>query len=143
MRFLSSSAAETLAIGQELGSRLPANTIVSLFGDLGAGKTTLIKGLTYGAIGCPEGQVSSPTFAYLNIYTGTRGVRELYHFDLYRLTGAEDFIGMGFDEFLDAGAICCIEWAERIAALLPAGTLEIHLTHAGGDQRTIEIRGFE
>lgn len=140
MRFLSSSAAETLSIGQELGSKLQANAIVSLFGELGAGKTTLIKGLTSGAIGCPEVHVSSPTFAYLNIYSGTREVRELYHFDLYRLSGSEDFIGMGFDEFLDAGGICCIEWAERIAPLLPAGTIEIFLTHAGGDQRAIEIR---
>jgi tRNA threonylcarbamoyladenosine biosynthesis protein TsaE len=81
--------------------------------------------------------VTSPTFVYLNIYEGKLPV---YHFDLYRLHDADEFLGMGFDEFFEAGGICCVEWSERIEPLLPTPRVEIHLSAPHPEQRRIEVR---
>ena len=120
----------------KLGKRLQPNSILCFFGDLGAGKTTFIQGLTAGVLGAPTEEVNSPTFTYLNIY---RGNSTLYHFDLYRLRDADEFLSMGFDETFDAGGITCIEWAEKISSIIPEGTIYVKMTHLGGDQRNIEI----
>jgi len=135
-RYLSHSAAETLEQGHQLGQHLPLNSIVCLFGELAAGKTTFVKGLVQGATNLDKAVVQSPTFTYLNIYEGTQTV---YHFDLYRLHDIDEFLSMGFDEYFEAGGICCIEWSERLGDYLPATSLKIHLTHAGHDQRWIQI----
>jgi tRNA threonylcarbamoyladenosine biosynthesis protein TsaE len=136
--FISHSAEETREFGMKLGAALPPNTVLCFFGDLGAGKTTFIQGLTAGVLGAPAEEVNSPTFTYLNIY---RGNHTLYHFDLYRLRDADEFLSMGFDETFDAGGITCIEWAEKIAAIIPEGTIHVKMAHLGGDQRKIEIHG--
>ena len=81
----------------------------------------------------------SPTFVYLNIYDGSREKR-VYHFDLYRLKNAEEFLGMGFDDYFQAGGVCCVEWAERIEELLPPNCLRIKMTHRSEQERLIEIR---
>lgn len=133
-RIVTQSAAETKGLGEEMGRQLPPDSILCFFGDLGAGKTTFIQGLVAGATGCEE--VNSPTFVYLNIYPGGRTV---YHFDLYRLKSAEEFLKMGFDEYFYAGGICCIEWAERIEALLPPHCYHILMAHKGERQREIQI----
>lgn len=135
-RFVSQSLNETHAFGKELGSRLTANTVICFFGGLGSGKTTLIKGLAAGAAGYPPQYVNSPTFVYLNIYEGTQTV---YHFDLYRLRDAEEFLSMGFEEHFSAGGICCIEWAERILPIIPAEWIQVHMQEAGGDIREIKV----
>lgn len=124
------SETETYDLGYRLGSKLEDNGVVCFFGDLAAGKTTFIKGLTAGAAAFPDSEVSSPTFVYLNIYQGNR---KIYHFDLYRLRDADEFLSMGFDEFFTAGGICCIEWSERIPLLLPEGCLKVVMSHAGGE----------
>lgn len=134
--FISHSAAETAAIGRQVGQTLPPRTVVCLFGDLGAGKTTFIKGLVAGATGVDPDEVHSPTFVYLSIYEGQKPV---YHFDLYRLRDIDEFLSMGFDEYFDAEGICCIEWSERIARYLPAKSMRVQLEHAGEDKRTITI----
>jgi tRNA threonylcarbamoyladenosine biosynthesis protein TsaE len=118
------SAAETIAVGVEIGKSLAANSVLAFAGDLGAGKTTLIKGITAGVTGLSPDEVSSPTFVYLNVYEGRL---PLFHFDLYRLDNGESFLAMGFEEFFEAGGICCIEWAERITEWLPAVTRRISL----------------
>ena len=82
-----------------------------LFRRAAAGKTTFIKGLIHAAAQIASSEVQSPTFNYLNIYEGRKTI---YHFDLYRLRDRDEFLSMGFDEFFDAGGICCIEWSERI-----------------------------
>lgn len=125
-----------MSLGRQLGQRLAPHAVVCFFGDLAAGKTTFIKGLVEGASGVDSAHVQSPTFTYLHIYEGRQTV---YHFDLYRLRDGEEFLSMGFDEYLDAGGICCIEWSERIAAYLPASCLQITLMHAGDDNRIITL----
>ena len=108
-----------------------------LFGDLGAGKTTLVKGILDGAQGKEHPHtLTSPTFTYLNIYPGTP---TFYHFDLYRLRDADEFLSMGFEEFLAANGICCLEWSEKIQPLIPEEAVRVTIQHAGGDQRTIYV----
>lgn len=119
------------------GMTLPVNSVVCFFGDLGAGKTTFIKGLLEGAAELDASEVQSPTFTYLNIYEGTKTV---FHFDLYRLKDSDEFLSMGFDEYFEAGGICCIEWSERISSYLPDGCIQIFLEHAGENKRLITIK---
>ena len=114
--FLTKTPEETFELGRKLGAELPPNSLITLYGDLGVGKTTFIKGLVAGAAELPPHEVSSPTFNYLNIYSGKQ---TLYHFDLYRLKNGEEFFLMGFDEYFSMPGICCIEWPETIAAKLP------------------------
>jgi tRNA threonylcarbamoyladenosine biosynthesis protein TsaE len=140
MRFHSTSNTETAAIGGQLATKLAPGSIVTFFGELGAGKTTCIKGIATALTGMPEEAINSPTFGYMHIYPGRIPV---YHFDLYRLNNSGEFIDMGFDEYLYADGVCCIEWSERIADILPAGAITISATHAGGDNRIIEIMGIE
>jgi tRNA threonylcarbamoyladenosine biosynthesis protein TsaE len=132
--WISESPEQTTFIGREIGSILRAGCVLCLYGDLGAGKTTLIKGIAAAVTGTPLHEVTSPTFTYLNIYEGKC---PLYHFDLYRLQGAEQFLAMGFGEFLDFGGICCIEWADRIQSILPKGTQTLCLLHRGEHKREI------
>lgn len=115
-----------------------------LFGDLGAGKTTLVKGIAKGlqkkgrlenhSQEGMESQVTSPTFTYLNIYAGSP---PLYHFDLYRLRDGDEFLSMGFEEFLHGSGICCLEWSEKITPLIPPEAIQVTLLHQGGDKRAI------
>lgn len=135
-RIITSETAETRQLGKTLGQKLAPNTVVCFLGDLGAGKTTFIQGLVAGATGCPPEDVSSPTFVYLNIYEGAKTV---YHFDLYRLKDPEEFVKMGFDEFFQAGGICCVEWSERIANLLPPDAVQVRISHVSEHEREIEI----
>jgi tRNA threonylcarbamoyladenosine biosynthesis protein TsaE len=135
-QILSQSSSETISIAYELGKSLPLNTVICFFGDLAAGKTTFIKGLVHGAAGIDPIDVQSPTFTYLHIYQGEKVV---YHFDLYRLRDIDEFLSMGFDEYFEAGGICCIEWSERIVSYLPANCMQIHMEHAGEDKRLIKI----
>lgn len=130
------SEAETIALGREFGKSLPDNSVICFFGDLGAGKTTFIKGLANGIADYPPEKVNSPTFVYLNIYSGTKNV---YHFDLYRLRDSDEFLSMGFEEMFNADGICCIEWSEKIADLLPSHCLYVTMSHVGDHQRTIRI----
>lgn len=132
--YITHSAEETIALGNRIGKMLPENSIVCLFGDLASGKTTLVKGI---AEACSSPQpVTSPTFVYLHIY---EGARILYHFDLYRLQNPEEFLAMGFDEHLFAGGVCCIEWSERIASLLPQHCMRITMSHAEQGTRKITV----
>ena len=117
MLFRSLSAQDTQDIGTRLGRRLGPNSVVCLFGDLGAGKTTFVKGIAGAVAEAQPEQITSPTFVYLQIYKGPCAV---YHFDLYRLRDADEFLSMGFEEFLFSGGVACIEWSEKIASLLPA-----------------------
>lgn len=131
------SESETIAVGIELGKALSANQVVCLFGDLGAGKTTLAKGIVMGAAGIATENVNSPTFVYLNIYQGHP--LTVYHFDLYRLKDCDEFLSMGFDEYFSAGGVCCVEWSERIAPLVPDDYIKITLVHQGEKERLITL----
>jgi tRNA threonylcarbamoyladenosine biosynthesis protein TsaE len=135
-QYLSQSPVETFELGRKLGKELPIPTVVCLFGELAAGKTTFIKGLVSGAAEIDPSEVQSPTFTYLHIYEGKKTV---FHFDLYRLRDIDEFLSMGFDEYFDAEGICCIEWSERISSYLPSNSLSIFLEHVKEDERLITI----
>lgn len=122
---------ETLAFGRKMASLLPRNSILALSGDLGAGKTTFVQGLALG-LGIEE-VVQSPTFVILNAYQD-----RLFHFDLYRLKKPSDFTSLGFEEYFQKEGICAIEWPDRIAPLLPPGTLFLHFSYSGTG-RTAEV----
>jgi tRNA threonylcarbamoyladenosine biosynthesis protein TsaE len=134
--FLSQSEEETRQLGYTFGKQLPKNSVVYFLGELGAGKTTFIKGLTEGISGFDPDHVNSPTFSYLNIYPGTLTV---YHFDLYRMKNSAEFLSMGFEDYFDQDGICCIEWSERIADLLPSHVIAVTLTHVGQNLRQIQF----
>jgi tRNA threonylcarbamoyladenosine biosynthesis protein TsaE len=138
VRIITASEEETRTLGYKIGKKLSPGAIVCFFGELAAGKTTLIKGLVKGVTGCSEDAVNSPTFVYLNIYDGDTKV---YHFDLYRLTNPQQFLGLGFDEMLFGNGISCIEWSERIQSLLPSSIIRIEMAHCGENSRSIEIYG--
>lgn len=136
-KLLSYSEDQTLEIGRQVGASLNKNRVVCLFGDLGAGKTTLVKGIAKGAANYSSEGVNSPTFTYLNIYEGTTSI---YHFDLYRIKDSQEFIEMGFDEFFSEEGICCIEWSERIEEILPKNFLAIEMKNCGETAREIFIK---
>ncbi|NGX60601.1 MAG: tRNA threonylcarbamoyladenosine biosynthesis protein TsaE [Chlamydiae bacterium] len=128
-------AQATIDFGIKIGETLPKQTLVAFFGELGAGKTTLIKGIVEGTTGISRENVSSPTFNYLNIYEGKKGV--CYHFDLYRLQGVDEFLSLGFEEYFLSEGICLIEWSEKIVSLLPPKTHFFTLEHAGVTSRIL------
>ncbi len=130
------SVEETIAFGKTLAGELSCGTVLCFTGDLGTGKTTLIKGIVEGLTGVEASSVTSPTFTYLQIYGKKPSV---YHFDLYRLESEEDFLALGFEEFLFGDGICCIEWSERIARLLPESVKRIHLEHINESERMISL----
>lgn len=135
--WVSTSPQETEKIGENLGKEALPGMVFCFFGDLAAGKTTFIKGFVKGACQIDPEQVTSPTFVYLNIYEGNHIV---YHFDLYRLHTLQEFLQMGFDEYLEGDGISCIEWSERIIEKLPKKSIYIELTHLGEYKRQITIR---
>ncbi|ARA94188.1 MAG: tRNA (adenosine(37)-N6)-threonylcarbamoyltransferase complex ATPase subunit type 1 TsaE [Bacteroidetes bacterium] len=129
------SEAETRALGAELAPRLSPGDVVALYGDLGAGKTQLVKGIC-AALGVDPTLVSSPTFTIVQEYAGHTG--PLYHIDAYRIADPAEFFELGYEEYFYGEGLCFVEWPERVEALLPPHTLRLRLTHAGGDRRRIE-----
>ncbi|MCI9120541.1 MAG: tRNA (adenosine(37)-N6)-threonylcarbamoyltransferase complex ATPase subunit type 1 TsaE [Oscillibacter sp.] len=124
MEYLSHSEAETEALGRRLAAVLPPGAVVAYQGGLGMGKTAFTRGLARG-LGY-EGRVTSPTFTIVNEYEGEGGV-PLFHFDLYRLEGAEDLFDIGWEDYLDRGGVCAVEWSERAAEALPEGVVSVSI----------------
>lgn len=122
--YFSNSVLETLSAGSSFAKRLKPHDIVACSGDLGAGKTHFIKGIASHFSFDPT-EVNSPTFVYVNQYEGPALC--LYHFDLYRLTKAQDFYSMGLDEYFFQNGICLIEWPSIIVTALPSNTYFVHL----------------
>jgi tRNA threonylcarbamoyladenosine biosynthesis protein TsaE len=136
--FETHSDEETRALGRELAGLLPERGVVLLIGDLGAGKTTLTKGIVEGRNAGSADDVSSPTFTLIHEYGEPVMV---YHVDLYRLDTLEEVSRLGLEELFDRPALTLIEWGERFPELLPADRAEIRLKHVTGaeDQRAIEL----
>jgi tRNA threonylcarbamoyladenosine biosynthesis protein TsaE len=124
----------TLAVAAEFAQTLNPGDVVALCGGLGAGKTHFSKGIVSG-LGCVAA-VSSPTFTLVQEYHGGR--LPVYHFDLYRLESPTELLGIGWDDYLDAGGVCLVEWADKFPALLPGHTqwLQFHVT--GEQSRRVE-----
>lgn len=135
-RYFSESEEDTIRIGREIGKKITPGSVLCLEGDLGAGKTTLTRGIALSVTECDGVAVSSPTFSYLNIYEGKN---TLYHYDLYRLASPSEFFAMGFEENLETEGICCIEWAEKIASFLPSTVLKIQMKFIDSSKREIVI----
>ncbi|HBR14910.1 MAG TPA: tRNA (adenosine(37)-N6)-threonylcarbamoyltransferase complex ATPase subunit type 1 TsaE [Candidatus Omnitrophica bacterium] len=139
IRFISKDQEETIRFGEQLGGRLRATDIVCLFGELGSGKTTFVKGVAMG-MKISAKKVSSPTFILMNLYEGRV---PLYHFDLYRLGDGAGILSLGYEEFLYGQGIAVVEWADRLGTLLPKEYLAIHLNHRKeGKGRTIEMKAW-
>ena len=133
------SEAETIALGERLARELPPRGVVLLIGNLGAGKTTLAKGIVHGSGAAPADEVSSPTFTLIHEFGNGR----VYHIDLYRLDEPREVATLGLDELFDRDALVLIEWGERFPQILPAERTEIRIRSTGDDEREIEVtRGF-
>ncbi len=128
------SEEETVALGESLAAELPAKVAVLLIGNLGAGKTTLAKGIVKGLGAAHPDEVSSPTFTLIHEY-GPR----VYHVDLYRLDRAEQVASIGLDEIFDREAVVLVEWGERFPELMPEERVEITLRSVGDREREIVI----
>lgn len=136
LRFKTHSGEETQAVGRQLARLLPAHGLVLLIGNLGAGKTTLTKGIAEGLGAAKSDEVSSPTFTLIHEYGDPL---QIYHVDLYRLETEEQVRRLGLDELMDRQAIVLVEWGERFDSLFPERRIEIRFTNTGGDSRLIEV----
>ena len=134
--FLTGSEDETIAAGREIARRLRAPALVLLIGELGAGKTTLAKGIVSGLGAAPAEDVASPTFTLIHEYGGDPKV---YHIDLYRLDRVPEMETLGLDDLWDQQAIVLVEWGEKFSRQLPPDRIEIHLEHLEGEERRITV----
>ncbi|MDQ6759585.1 MAG: tRNA (adenosine(37)-N6)-threonylcarbamoyltransferase complex ATPase subunit type 1 TsaE [Acidobacteriota bacterium] len=132
--WLSQSEDETIAIGQEIARELPSKAAVLLIGNLGAGKTTLSKGIVQGLGAATAEDVSSPTFTLIHEYSP-----RVIHIDLYRLDRPEEIATLGLDEIFDRDAVVLIEWGERFPDLMPAQRMEVRLAVVDENSRTISL----
>lgn len=126
-------------LGTELGRRLGRGDIVALHGPLGAGKTTLVKGIARSLL--IEEPVTSPSFTLIAEYDGCREGLPiiLYHVDLYRLNHPQEIEDLGLEEILGASGICVIEWAEKAAEFLPDSAIQVEIALLNGENRSVEI----
>jgi tRNA threonylcarbamoyladenosine biosynthesis protein TsaE len=132
--FQTPSVEATHHLGTTLGQALERGSVVALSGNLGAGKTHFTQGIAAG-LGVDRRLVSSPTFSLIQEYAGRLPV---FHFDTYRLKNIDEFLDLGFDEYLSYNGVCIIEWAERVAEVLPTDTLTIRLTAIGETTRQFD-----
>jgi tRNA threonylcarbamoyladenosine biosynthesis protein TsaE len=129
------SIEETLNFGERLAREVQRGDVIALFGDLGAGKTALVKGLARG-LGVTQA-VTSPTFTLVHEYSGGR--LPLFHIDLYRLDTVEQALAIGIEDYLNGMGVTAIEWAEKIEPLLPAHTTRVRIAWLGENARRIEV----
>jgi len=134
---ITKSPEETAAFGKDISVKLRDKDIVALYGDLGSGKTQIVKGICAG-LGVKE-TVNSPTFIIVNEYTSEK-IKNIYHFDLYRMKTEDEIINIGFDDYLNNSGIILIEWPEHAERLLPDEIIKIHLAHSVEDENHRYIR---
>jgi tRNA threonylcarbamoyladenosine biosynthesis protein TsaE len=132
---ISHSQDETIEYGRRLAAELRPGSVLALSGELGAGKTCLVKGIARG-LGVQQ-EVTSPTFTLIHEYRDGR--LPLYHVDLYRLDSVEAAVGIGIEEYLPGDGVTVIEWAEKIESLLPLGTKRLRLSLVNDTSRRIEV----
>jgi tRNA threonylcarbamoyladenosine biosynthesis protein TsaE len=137
---LSRSAADTISLGRALAERLPSASTILLIGNLGAGKTTFVKGLAEGLGVARQEDVSSPTFSLIHEYGDPL---RLYHLDLYRLETPAEVLGIGIEELLDSGKHLVIEWGERFPHLWPQNTIRIEFSTRSETDRELRFTGLD
>ena len=136
MEFITQSPEETERLGAALAKVLQPGTVIAYRGDLGAGKTAFTRGLAKG-LGCTD-LVTSPTYTIVNEYLGGR--LPLFHFDMYRLASSDDLWDIGWDDYLDRGGVCAVEWSENVADAME-GAITVCIQKLGEDARKITITG--
>ena len=134
MTILTKSEAETEAAGERFAKTLPDGAVVALYGDLGAGKTAFVRGMARG-MGI-DARVSSPTFTIVNEYLGAR---ELYHFDMYRLASSEELFDIGWEDYLNRGGVCAVEWSENVSDAFEGDEITVRIEKTGDSERVITI----
>ncbi|MBR4863524.1 MAG: tRNA (adenosine(37)-N6)-threonylcarbamoyltransferase complex ATPase subunit type 1 TsaE [Oscillospiraceae bacterium] len=136
MEFITHSPEETEAVGAALGKRLKPGTVLAYTGDLGAGKTAFTRGLARG-LGATD-RVTSPTYTIVNEYLSGR--LPLFHFDMYRLASSDDLWDIGWEDYLERGGICAVEWSENVTDALDS-PVWVKLTKLDENTRRITIEG--
>ncbi|MCD7742105.1 MAG: tRNA (adenosine(37)-N6)-threonylcarbamoyltransferase complex ATPase subunit type 1 TsaE [Ruminococcus sp.] len=140
MKIITRSANETIELGKKIGSRLKGGEVLAYTGGLGAGKTTMTRGISLG-MGLGD-EVTSPTFALVNEYHADTPL-SLYHFDMYRITSSADLETTGFYDYMDDNSVICVEWSENISDELPIDTIYIDIKRVDDDCREITLTGDE
>lgn len=135
--FTTHSEEETIALGRRLAASLAPPKLVVLRGELGAGKTTLIKGIAEGFIAASEEDVTSPTFTLVHEYRGPEAV--VYHIDLYRVDTARELETLGLDDLISENSVLLIEWGEKFARFVRQRDVEIALERLGENERRIKV----
>ena len=137
--YRTATEAETIALGELIARRLPARAVVLLIGNLGAGKTTLAKGIVSGLGAAAADEVASPTFTLIHEYGGGR----VYHIDLYRMEEARELATLGLEDVFDREAVVLIEWGERFPQWMPPERIEIRIEAGENDEREIAVTGLK
>ena len=136
--YISRNESETEALGARLAASLPGGSVVAMYGDLGAGKTAFVRGMARGmGLNC---RVSSPTFTIVNEYLGER---ELIHFDMYRIGSADELFDIGWEDYLNRGAVCAVEWSENVEDAFFGDEIVVRIEKLGDTERKITIEGAE
>ncbi len=134
--FITNSEQETELVGEKLAGQLSGGSVVAMYGDLGAGKTAFVRGMARGmGLSC---RVSSPTFTIVNEYLGER---ELIHFDMYRLSGADELFDIGWEDYLNRGAVCAVEWSENVQDAFFGDEITVSIEKLSDTSRKITIEG--
>ena len=136
--FISHSQLDTEEVGRKLAEKLPGGSVVAMYGDLGAGKTAFVRGMAKGmGLSC---RVSSPTFTIVNEYLGER---DLIHFDMYRLSSADELFDIGWEDYLSRGAVCAVEWSENVQDAFFGDEVVVRIEKLNDTDRKITIEGAE
>ena len=138
MEFLTNSPTETEAVGERLAKILTPGAVIAYCGDLGAGKTAFTRGLARG-LGCTD-MVTSPTYTIVNEYLSGR--MPLFHFDMYRLRSSDDLWDIGWEDYLDRGGVCAVEWSENVTDAME-NAIFVRIEKIGEESRRIIIEGVE
>jgi tRNA threonylcarbamoyladenosine biosynthesis protein TsaE len=138
VQYVTNSEVETEALGVRLADELKAGAVIAFTGDLGAGKTAFTRGLARGlGVG---GRVTSPTFTIVNEYEGGR--LPLFHFDMYRLGSSDELFDIGWEDYLNRGGVCAVEWSENVSDALEEDAISVEICRGESDnQRIITIEG--
>ena len=136
MQYITNSPAQTEAVGAALGKNIKSGTVIAYRGDLGAGKTAFTRGLARG-LGYAE-PVTSPTYTIVNEYLGGR--LPLFHFDMYRLKSSDDLWDIGWEDYLERGGVCAVEWSENVEDAME-NAIYVTIEKIGDEARRIAIEG--
>ncbi len=141
IEIITNSAAETVGLGVQIGVSLKGGEVFALIGNLGTGKTHLIKGISLGLGAQNSDQISSPTFVLVNEYFGRAGLIHIYHIDAYRIDSVAQFEALGFEEYCRPDSVVLVEWADKVLPVLEGfETIQLHLEHVSENQRKICIQ---